>query len=141
MASQPNPRMCDSCLAQKGVNCDPAMNYKNFTSSAAWPYTRINHQDYLRMEAGQISSWAAVPGWQLETCMFDLMHNCFLGTARDFLAGGVRCLLACNAFENLQEVHRDMLQVCSDHGLLDRQNRNEVLEHFAFSCWDGGDSF
>lgn len=113
-----NFRMCDSCLAQKGVHSPEALNYKNFTSTSAWQFTRVSHEDYVRMEP-RVSAWATVPGWQLDTVMFDLMHNCYLGTARDFIAGGIRCLLACNAFDNLMEVHRDLVKVCRDHGWLD----------------------
>lgn len=113
------PRMCDSCLAQKGAHAPEALNYKNFTSTSAWQFTRVSHQDYIRMEH-HVSAWATLPGWQLDTVMFDLMHNCYLGTACDFLAGGIRCLLACNSFDNLMEVHRDLVNVCHDHGWLDR---------------------
>ena len=114
-------RMCDSCLARKGVNCPDEMNYKNITSTNAWELTRISDADYLHMEP-KISEWEQVPGWTLSTCMFDLMHNCFLGTARDFVAGGIRCLISCGRFSSLEEVHKDMIQTCSARGFLDQHD-------------------
>ena len=117
-------RMCDSCLARKGVNCPDEMNYKNLTSTNAWELTRISDADYLRMEP-KISDWERVPGWSLSTCMFDLMHNCFLGTARDFLAGGIRCLISCGRFSSLEEVHKDMIQICSARGFLDKHDSED----------------
>lgn len=112
-----DPRMCDLCLAEKGANCSEALNFKNFTTTSAWEYTCLSHQDYLHM-APKVSEWACVPGWSLSSCMFDLMHNCFLGTGRDFVAGGIRYLLLRGAFASLEDVHKDMIKTCSAHGFL-----------------------
>lgn len=33
-----------------------------------------------------VSPWHQVPGWRLDTCLHDLMHVVFLGTARDLIS-------------------------------------------------------
>ena len=43
--------------------------------------------DYLR--SGSVSPWAAVEGWNLQTCFHDPMHNLFLGTCRDLYSSSL----------------------------------------------------
>ena len=90
--------MCDRCLAQAGDKAVPALNFKNFTENAAWPLTNIDHQCYLRLDAATVSPWAVLPGWDVESCYFDWMHNVYLGTARDLCASGVLTLIEKNVF-------------------------------------------
>ena len=106
--------MCDSCLAQKGANCDDLMNYKNFFERG-WEYTTISHEAYLALDT-KISDWACIPGWRVETVMYDFMHNVYLGPARDLVASAVRCLLSADWFGSLDAVQNDMIQRCRENG-------------------------
>lgn len=106
--------MCDSCLAQQGANCDEFMNYKNFFERG-WEYTTISHEAYVALDT-KISDWACIPGWRVETVMYDFMHNVYLGTARDLVASAVRSLLSADWFESLDAVQNDMIQRCKENG-------------------------
>ena len=118
-------RMCDHCLANK-THSDTLMYYKNFSSSAAWPCTSITSEMYLQM-GRQISCWQVVPGWSLTSSGFDLMHNLFLGTARDLLASSIKVLIQRNVYSHVPTTEPDallgflqeeMIQECSLHGPL-----------------------
>ena len=93
------------------------MNYRNFGSDAAWPLTGIDHQTYLHMDSANISPWSLIEGWEIETVSFDLLHNLFLGTARDIIGSGVRTLIHRGIYSHvgsddldliLDAVHREM---------------------------------
>ena len=109
-------RMCDSCLASQGKHCDNSMNYKNFFCRG-WEYTSIDHEMYLALEQ-KPSDWTILPGWRLETMMFDFMHNVFLGTGRDLLASCIHCMLRNQWFQSLDDVQNDMFAKCRAHGSL-----------------------
>lgn len=93
-------RICDCCLASGLAKSDKRLHYKNFTSSAAWPLTRINHQMYLQMP-GRISVWNTIPGWTLESATFDWMHNLFLGSGRDLIGSTFKTLIRRGAYSHL----------------------------------------
>lgn len=48
-------------------------------------------QAYVRMEG--LSHWLQVPGWHLQLCFEDLMHNALLGHAGDAIASAMQELL------------------------------------------------
>ena len=108
--------MCDACLAEQGLDCEDAMNYKNFFVRG-WEHTFIDHDMYLALE-NKPSDWCCLPGWRLETTMFDFMHCVFLGTGRDLVASAIHCLLVNGWFPNLDEVQKDIFAKCSAHGCL-----------------------
>ena len=57
------------------------MNFKDMRETAAYRLAPIDHNTYLAT-ANVLSPWRAVPGWTLESNVFDIMHNLFLGTGK-----------------------------------------------------------
>ena len=74
------------------------MNYKNMAADAPYRLSHLNHETYAAI-APEVSPWSSIPGWRLENNVFDFMHNCFLGTGKDFLASAIRLLLERGAFD------------------------------------------
>lgn len=104
------PRLCDLCMAEKPTKrANPAMNFKNMATDAPYRLTNINHATYLATTS-QVSPWSAIPGWELECNVFDVMHNLFLGSGRDFLGSAIRLLLEHGAFDayGVQRSSHDM---------------------------------
>lgn len=78
--------ICESCCAQNPLyRHDPEMSYHNFSPDSARHLTTIDHETYMRT-CDNVSPWHQVPGWRLDTCLHDLMHVVFLGTARDLIS-------------------------------------------------------
>ena len=128
-----NPRMCDRCLAQTGVNCPDEVYFKNFSDSAAWQYTGIDHSTYMRLDSGSLSAWSSMPGFNFEQCTFDSMHTVYLGTGRDICASGILTLIEKNVYpgsndldETLADVHRDVRAMCSQHGFPRLQKNHHI---------------
>ncbi len=122
-------------MAQTGKYCLDALNYKNFGRNAAWPMTQISHETYLNLDAQNLSPWTIVDGWKIETVGFDLLHNLFLGTARDLIASGIQTLILNGVYHQLagqdldtilDYIHREMHQSCAEHGFLTLKN-NKVF--------------
>lgn len=120
-------RICDRCMAQTGKYCTDALNYRNFGKDAAWPMTQINHETYLSLDARNLSPWSVVDGWRIETVGFDILHNLFLGTARDLIASSIRTFISYGVYPEfeghdldtiLDFIHREMHQACAEHGFL-----------------------
>ena len=108
------------------------MNYRNFSDTAAYPLTVLTHEQYLQIDGqlGSLSDWLEMPGWRLETNVFDIMHCIYLGTGRDLVGSGLRILVEHGAYPEasvrdgdlnklLAHMHREMKRDCSAHGLLD----------------------
>ena len=132
-------RICESCLARKDVKSPEAMNFRNFTPSAAWPATTIDHETFLAM--GGHSDWECMEGWRLETTTFDFMHNVFLGGGRDLVASGIHLMLRQKVYgdvepDNMDEVlghvQTEMIRDCKKHGFL-ISNREFVVRWFFIS--------
>lgn len=127
LPSLPPLRMCDLCFAEKPAKRGrPAMNFKDMSASAPYTHTMLDHKTYMATHS-QVSDWSAVEGWTLETNGFDFMHNCFLGTAKDFIASGLRVLLQkgvwgdnskTNVDEVLASVTAEIQSTCKRHGRL-----------------------
>ena len=77
------------------------MNYKNMAANAPYRLSHVNHETYAAI-ATEVSPWSSVPGWRLENNVFDFMHNCFLGTGKDFVASAIRLLLERGAFDGFE---------------------------------------
>lgn len=77
----------------------------------------LDHETYLALEA-KPSDWTCVPGFRLETVMYDLTHNVFLGTARDLIGSAIRRLLDAGWFGSLDDAQANMFATCSEHGIL-----------------------
>lgn len=91
-------RLCDLCFAQKpSKKALPAMNYKNMSENPPYELAVMDHGTYMATQC--VSEWSVIPGWHWRNCMFDVMHNLFLGTARDFIASSVRVLLEKGFFD------------------------------------------
>ena len=116
--------MCEQCLAATGKACPDSLNYKNFNDDAIWPLTSISHDGYVAT-ASRISAWNVLPGWTLQTCSFDWMHNLYLGLARDYVASSIQCMITQGAWP-------DLGMVCNDHVL--GQVHSEIL----FDCKSNG---
>ena len=91
--------ICEQCCAVmpgKANDTLDALSYRNFTKSALWRSTKIDHDAYMEQCADgrtQLSPWHVVPGWRLELCLWDWMHTGPLGTARDLCASAICTLL------------------------------------------------
>ena len=93
-------RLCDLCFAQKPANNSaPAMNYKNMESLPAYELTEINHATYLATHK-PLSPFLKVEGFSLHTCVYDVMHNLYLGCGKHYLASGLRVLLEKGFFDS-----------------------------------------
>lgn len=123
------PRICDSCLASSTTKCDQRMHFKNFGPSQAWSLTEISHEQYLAMP-GQISVWRSVPGWTLESCVFDWMHNVYLGHGRDLVGSTLKVLIEKSVYDHLRlesvdailaYIQEEMVTDCSRFGFLGYQ--------------------
>ena len=134
-------RMCDRCLANAGLGCDPAMDYRNFGDSKAWDLTYIPHEGYLSWDANSLTPWLSMEGFKVETMAFDWMHNVFLGTGRDLVASGIKTLVKHDCYQNtglttvddiLSHVDLQIRTTCKQHGFL--QPRNQYLDE-AFSLF------
>ena len=77
--------ICDACLSQrKTKKSDPNLWYFDFRDSSPRHMTRIDDTTY-RQTAKEISPYHLIQGWKLETCLRDIMHVVYLGTARDLI--------------------------------------------------------
>ena len=72
------------------------MTYKDFRPNLPRYLTRINHETYMRTTpAAFLSPWRVLPGWSLESCLHDMMHVVYLGTARDLIPSLLGDFLEC----------------------------------------------
>lgn len=99
--------MCDRCLACQGKDAPDPMNYKNFSSRKAYDLTTINHDGYVHLDSSSLTPWLSVPGFNMETMMWDLLHNLYLGTARDFVASALKTLIQHGCYNFLGETDMD----------------------------------
>ena len=73
--------LCECCCAQQPYkNALPEMNYKNFSSTAAWKFTMITHEMYMQVFSP--SPYACINGWHLWNQFRDSMHCMYLGFLR-----------------------------------------------------------
>jgi hypothetical protein len=104
------------------------MNYKNMGPHAAYRLAPMDHATYMATQ--EVSEWSCVPGWHLHTCVFDIMHNLFLGTGRVYIASGVRVLIE-KGFIDKPGVERNSDAMFAEitMGIHDTFKRNRFLEH------------
>ena len=120
------PRLCDTCLASLGKGTHECMSGRNFSLSATWRRTRLNHEGYLARETGDVSPFIQVEGFKIETAVCDWMHNIYLGCGRDLMASGLKLLISKNVWphlgndwtEILAGVHYEMHTTCASYGYL-----------------------
>lgn len=75
--------LCEHCMPQRPTKrSDVNMNYQNFKEDCPRYMTYLTDEDY-RKTATQVSPWAAMQGWHLRTCFYDMMHTVYLGVGRD----------------------------------------------------------
>ena len=115
-------RMCDRCFASQAQSVPDPMNYKNFGSRKAWDLTTIRHESYLHLDHGKLSPWLCVSGFKVETMAWDLLHNVFLGTARDFVASSMKCMIMRGCYDSeltadqvLDYFDKKVRAMCSKH--------------------------
>lgn len=78
-------KICESCMAERRTkNSDINMWYCDFRASSPRHLTQIDDGTYKRT-ANPISPYHCIPGWKLGTCLRDLLHVVFLGTAKDLI--------------------------------------------------------
>ena len=119
-------RFCDTCLASLGKGTHPAMSGRNYSLAAAWWLTRLNHEAYVEKESGPLSPYMNIEGFKIESVVYDIMHNIFLGIGRDLFASGLKLLICKNVWEHLGEdwdtilagIHLEMHQTCAAYGFL-----------------------
>lgn len=77
--------ICESCLSQrKTKNADMNMFYCDFRDSSPRHLTKINDALYRRT-CKTLSPYSVIPGWSLGTCLRDILHVLYLGTAKDLV--------------------------------------------------------
>ena len=82
--------ICELCVAQKCAKSgNPDMRYDDFRLDRQRHLTRIDDATYRRTTS-TISPYHVIPGWNLGSCLHDILHILYLGTARDLIS----CLLA-----------------------------------------------
>ena len=74
------------------------MNYKDMSQNPAYKFAKMDHITYMRTQV--VSEWSVVQGWTLHTCVFDTMHNLYLGSGRDYMACAVRVLVEKGCFDS-----------------------------------------
>ncbi len=73
--------VCDRCPACSHVS---SLSWANFKNTAGWRRYFLTHDSYLASTPLESQSpWLAMPGFVLCRALFDWMHCCHLGTARD----------------------------------------------------------
>ena len=110
-AAGPNG-LCQRCLASKSTWLDPV--FERFNNAA-------DLEEALATAVGEISL-KNLAGWRSEMELPDLLHCCWLGTARDL--NGSLCMLMASKFfggatydERLVELRKDMQLWCQNNGL------------------------
>lgn len=104
----------------------PIYEWKNFSLNAAWRMTRLDHQGYLDHECGNVSPYASIEGFNVETVAYDLLHNVFLGVGRDLFASGLKLLISKGVWTDLGDdmdtilsgIHSEMHRTCGSLGFL-----------------------
>lgn len=105
------------------------MSGRNFSSSAAWKWTRLDHEGYIAKEmegSSRISPYLAIEGWRFETVVYDWLHNLYLGCGRDLFASGLKLMIRKGVWahlgtdhdEILSQIHAEMHRSCASFGLL-----------------------
>lgn len=136
-------RICDRCLAETGDKCDPQMNFRNMSSTAAWPLTGLDQNQYELLDAVSQSPWSAMPGFNLENISFDWLHNVYLGIGKDLCASGLLTLIEKNVYQGvdmdeiLGDVHREIRATCSQHGFLILHFSATKFSSFSFQIVSG----
>ena len=136
-------RICDRCLAETGDKCDPQMNFRNMSSTAAWPLTGLDQNQYELLDAVSQSPRSAMPGFNLENISFDWLHNVYLGIGKDLCASGLLTLIEKNVYQGvdmdeiLGDVHREIRATCSQHGFLILHFSATKFSSFSFQIVSG----
>jgi hypothetical protein len=68
------------------------LNFGDASAGAPWRRTVISHEAYVAT-GRRPTPWLCVPGFRLETAWGDLMHDMYLGHAKDSIASGLISLL------------------------------------------------
>ena len=118
------------------------MNYKNMAANAPYRLSHLNHETYAAI-ATEVSPWSSIPGWRLENNVFDFMHNCFLGTGKDFVASAIRLLLERGAFDGFHcerssdlmfaRITMEIQDTYKQHGFLSIKVQYEEFCSFTFN--------
>ena len=125
-------RCCEKCDAvQLKNNAVHPMNYKDMSANAPYLATRVNHEEYLHTFR-PLSPWLSVPGFQLETLVYDWMHLVYLGTARSHVASAIKLLrMMGHYYEHgesdetyLRRLTADMRKTCKAQKCLDSDSRS-----------------
>ena len=127
-------KLCERCDAvQLRSNSHHRMSYKDFSPSAPYLETIMDHDEFMQ-QAGCVSPWACIPGWQVENCFFDFMHLAYLGTCRSHVPSVLKmlqCLGYCYETGESDELFLkrtsiEMRETCKQNGCL--------VPKFSFVC-------
>lgn len=120
-------RMCDRCLANQGSEAPPAMQYRNFSDTKAWDLTIIDGESYLHMDRDCLTPWLKVEGFNMENMAWDLLHNIYLGTARDLVASGLKTLLMQGCYDYFGETDADAILAHVDARIRSKCSKHKFL--------------
>lgn len=117
-------QLCDHCLAEQHTGTTAEFHYTNLDKHAPYSLTQLSHQLYLALDSHSLSPWRAVPGWTLESCGWDLLHNIYLGVGRDLFASVLRALFLEGWYQDygnteeevLRAITIEMRQCCKERG-------------------------
>jgi hypothetical protein len=85
--------VCDECLAtQPFKNAPRDVLYADFTEDALHARTFCSHEWYMAHETN-ISPFAQIRGWHKDMLFRDILHDIWLGTARDDVAASITDML------------------------------------------------
>ena len=142
-------QMCEQCFAIKNLPAQHSpLHFKDMWPDPGYAVATMDHELYLRMER-QPSPWLKVAGWRLETVTWDLLHNVFLGVARDLIASSLKALVLHGCFDvyggvadedkTLKRITVEMRTYCKKHGTLSNVGcffEPSRLNTQVISCWN-----
>lgn len=127
--------ICESCLSQRRTShSNPALWFFDFRESSPRHLTAIDDATY-RQTCKKLSPYHCIPGWSLGTCLRDLLHVVFLGTAKDLVPSLLADWLDYNLLGDPQTPMCDRLRAFSIE-MHQAFRRERILEPqlFKFLC-------
>jgi hypothetical protein len=114
---------CDLCLATQAFkNAPMELLYSDYNDDAAWTKTCITHGAYMT-HSEELSSLVCVEGFHLSMMFGDILHDIWLGTARDDVCSTITDMLeggelpGANVVERMNKLWGGCKQFCKRGGL------------------------
>jgi len=123
-------------ICEKDLSVNPTKNapeqlsYADFSNDACWTKTCVSNKGYYQVPGVKVSPWSIyVRGFTILTVFEDLLHNVYLGIARDFAASIL--IELCPAYDpymstmddTLRLIYADFCSWCKGNGLKQARRR------------------